>query len=39
VLTILYLPMGLMGLPARLRQPRVLPDTNDETPAPEQLAA
>jgi len=35
----LYLPMGLMGLPARLRQPRALPDTKDETPAPEQLAA
>ncbi|MFY9759439.1 MAG: branched-chain amino acid ABC transporter permease, partial [Xanthobacteraceae bacterium] len=39
VLTILYLPMGLMGLPARLRQPRALPDTEDETPAPEKLAA
>ncbi|MGB6320434.1 MAG: hypothetical protein WBF64_02765, partial [Xanthobacteraceae bacterium] len=38
VLTILYLPMGLMGLPVRLRQPRALPDTTDETPAPEKLA-
>ena len=39
VVTILYLPMGLMGLPARFRQPRALSDTAEETAAPDQLAA
>ena len=39
VVTILYLPMGLMGLPARFRQPRALPDITDKTAASEKLAA
>jgi branched-chain amino acid transport system permease protein len=39
VVTILYLPMGLMGLPARFRQPRALSETAEETAAPDKLAA
>jgi branched-chain amino acid transport system permease protein len=39
VVTILYLPMGLMGLPARLRQPRALSEMAEETTAPDKLAA
>jgi branched-chain amino acid transport system permease protein len=31
VLTILYLPMGLMGIPERIRQRRALTDTREET--------
>ncbi|HEX4042454.1 MAG TPA: branched-chain amino acid ABC transporter permease, partial [Xanthobacteraceae bacterium] len=34
VVTILYLPMGLMGLPALIRQPRASSDTADETAEP-----
>ncbi len=37
VLTILYLPMGLMGIPARLRQSRALSGSSDEA-TPEKLA-
>jgi branched-chain amino acid transport system permease protein len=36
VLTILYLPMGLMGLPARLRQWRAARSENGQTLAPVQ---
>jgi branched-chain amino acid transport system permease protein len=39
VVTILYLPMGLMGLPARFRQPRALSEMAEETAAPDKLAA
>jgi branched-chain amino acid transport system permease protein len=39
VVTILYLPMGLMGLPALIRQPRASSDTADETAEPGKLAA
>ena len=39
VVTILYLPMGLMGLPARFRQPRALSGMAEETAAPDKLAA
>jgi ABC-type branched-subunit amino acid transport system permease subunit len=39
VVTILYLPMGLMGLPALIRQPRASSDTADETAEPDKLAA
>ncbi len=38
VLTILYLPMGLMGIPARIRQVRALSDTTDNRAAPDKLA-
>jgi branched-chain amino acid transport system permease protein len=37
VLTILYLPMGLMGIPARLRQSRAWSGTTDKS-TPEKLA-
>ena len=39
VLTILYLPMGLMGIPARIRQVRALSDTTGNGAAPDKLAA
>ncbi|MGA7787782.1 MAG: branched-chain amino acid ABC transporter permease [Xanthobacteraceae bacterium] len=38
VLTILYLPMGLMGIPARIRQARALSDPTDNGAAPGKLA-
>jgi branched-chain amino acid transport system permease protein len=37
VLTILYLPMGLMGIPARLRRSRAWSGTTDKS-VPEKLA-
>ncbi len=38
VLTILYLPMGLMGIPARIRQARAWSGTTGNGAAPEKLA-
>lgn len=38
VLTILYLPTGLMGIPARLRQARASSDKTTKTAAPDKLA-
>jgi len=38
VLTILYLPMGLMGIPARLWQARIRAGKKDIAAAPEKLA-
>jgi hypothetical protein len=38
VLTILYLPTGLMGIPARIRQARRSSDTMAKPAAPEKLA-
>ena len=38
VLTILYLPTGLMGIPARIRQARASSDKSTKTTAPEKLA-
>jgi branched-chain amino acid transport system permease protein len=37
VLTILYLPTGLMGIPARIRQARASSDTSTKSAAPEKL--
>jgi branched-chain amino acid transport system permease protein len=38
VLTILYLPTGLMGIPARIRQARASSDKSTKPTTPEQLA-
>ena len=38
VLTILYLPTGLMGIPARIRQARSASDKSAKSAAPEKLA-
>ena len=38
VLTILYLPMGLMGIPARFRQARTVSDATGNRAAPDKLA-
>jgi branched-chain amino acid transport system permease protein len=37
VLTILYLPTGLMGIPARIRQARASSDTSTKSATPEKL--
>ena len=37
VLTILYLPTGLMGIPARIRQARASSDTSAKPAAPKEL--
>jgi branched-chain amino acid transport system permease protein len=38
VLTILYLPTGLMGIPARIRQARASSDKSTKPATPEKLA-